>query len=73
MGETRAEPKGRESGGQAEDSPCFLRRWKEAAAKIVNGTLTRSFKMSAFEWVGVVLVVLFFAALIDNRMHARNH
>jgi hypothetical protein len=29
--------------------------------------------MSAFEWVGVVLVVLFFAALIDNRLHARNH
>jgi hypothetical protein len=29
--------------------------------------------MSAFEWVGVVFVVLFFAALIDSRLHARNH
>jgi hypothetical protein len=33
-GETRAEPKGHESGGQEPDSPCFLSRWKEATAKI---------------------------------------
>ena len=33
-GETRAEPKGPESGGQGADSPCFLSHRKEAAAKI---------------------------------------
>ena len=29
--------------------------------------------MSAFELVGAGLVVLFFAALIDTRLHTRNH
>ena len=29
--------------------------------------------MSVFELVGAGLVVLFFAALIDTRLHTRNH
>jgi hypothetical protein len=28
--------------------------------------------MNAFEWLGVILIVLFFAALIDTRLHPRN-
>ena len=59
--------------GQGADSPCFLSRWKEAAAKIMNRTLTRSIKMYAFEMVGAILLVLFFAALIDSKPRAGTH
>lgn len=55
------------------DSPCFLSHRKAAAAKIVNETLMWSLKMGVFEMVGAGLVVLFFAALIDTRLHSRNH
>jgi hypothetical protein len=72
-GETRAEPKGHLFGGQEVDSPCFLSHRKAAAAKIVNETLMWSLKMGVFEMVGAGLVVLFFAALIDTRLHTRNH